>query len=169
MNYVTFEDLMSSFPNPILPTVQGEPDYQIIHDIRNLLQANARAIGTHLGGGALGQLGIIVSEAAYSVVLPTGENGPIQWVNPKAPGRAPAVIDQDTAAQLSASRNSWEEAVLNFRTYNTVQQALKKDLITVFERMYLDILNDDMVGFANITSREMLENLFFYLRHHHNC
>jgi hypothetical protein len=26
--------------------------------------------------------------------------------------------------------------------------------------MYLDVLNDDMVGFANITAREMLEHLF---------
>jgi hypothetical protein len=27
--------------------------------------------------------------------------------------------------------------------------------------MYLDILKDNMVGFANITAWEMLENLFF--------
>jgi hypothetical protein len=26
--------------------------------------------------------------------------------------------------------------------------------------MYLDVLNDDMVGFANITAREMLDHLF---------
>jgi hypothetical protein len=26
--------------------------------------------------------------------------------------------------------------------------------------MYLDILNDDMVGFANISAREMLDHLF---------
>jgi hypothetical protein len=81
-------------------------------------------------------------------------------VNPKAPGRAHAVIDQSAAVQLSAARHSWEEAVLTFRTYNTVQQALKKQIITVFEPMYLDILNDDMVGFAKITAREMLEHLF---------
>jgi hypothetical protein len=34
-----------------------------------------------------------------------------------------------------------------------VQQALKKQSITVFEPMYLEILNDYMVGFANITSQ----------------
>jgi hypothetical protein len=31
-----------------------------------------------------------------------------------------------------------------------VQQAVKKQIITVFEPMYLDILNDDMVGFAKL-------------------
>jgi hypothetical protein len=46
-----------------------------------------------------------------------------------------------------------------------VQQALKKQIITVFEPMYLDILNHDMVSFANISAREILDHLFitFYL------
>jgi hypothetical protein len=108
----------------------------------------------------LGHLGIIVSEAAYAIVTPTGENGPVLWVNPTYPGLEPAVIDQGTAAQPSAARHSWEEAVLIFCMYNIVQQALKKHIITVFEPMYLDILNDDMVGFANITAIEMIEHLF---------
>jgi hypothetical protein len=51
MKYATVEDVIASFPHPILPSVQGEPDYQTIHAIRKLLQANARAIYTHLGGG----------------------------------------------------------------------------------------------------------------------
>jgi hypothetical protein len=37
---------------------------------------------------------------------------------------------------------------------------LKKQIITVFEPMYLKILNNDMVGFANTTTRDMLEHLF---------
>jgi hypothetical protein len=41
-----------------------------------------------------------------------------------------------------------------------VQQALKKQIITVFEPMHLDALNDDMVGFANISARDMLDHLF---------
>jgi uncharacterized protein YbgA (DUF1722 family) len=41
-----------------------------------------------------------------------------------------------------------------------VQQALKRNIISVFEPMYLDILNDNMVGYANISAREMLDHLF---------
>jgi hypothetical protein len=41
-----------------------------------------------------------------------------------------------------------------------VQQALKKQIISVFEPMYLDILNDNMVGYANISARDMLYHLF---------
>jgi hypothetical protein len=37
---------------------------------------------------------------------------------------------------------------------------LKKQIISVFEPMNLDILNDNMVGYANISTREMLDRLF---------
>jgi hypothetical protein len=41
-----------------------------------------------------------------------------------------------------------------------VQQALKKHIISVFEPMYLDILNDNMVGYVNISARDILDHLF---------
>jgi hypothetical protein len=62
MKYATVEDFIASFPHPILPKVQGEPDYQTIHAIRKLLQVNSRAIDTQLGGVTLGHLGLIVSD-----------------------------------------------------------------------------------------------------------
>jgi hypothetical protein len=141
MNYATVKDVITSFPRPILPTVQGEPDYQTIHPIRKLLQANARAIDTH------------------AMVAPATEAGPTLWVNITPPGRATDNTD-GTAAQIGAAIHSWEEAVLTYRTYTSVQQALKKQIITVFEPMYLDILNDGMVVFENIAAQEMLDHIF---------
>jgi hypothetical protein len=41
-----------------------------------------------------------------------------------------------------------------------VQQVLKKQIISVLEPMYLDILHDNMVGYANISARYMLDHLF---------
>jgi hypothetical protein len=159
MNYATVEDVIASFPHPILPTVQGEPDYQTIHAIRKLLHANARAIDTYLGGGALGHLGLIVSDASYAIIAPATEVGPTLWESPTAPGRAPGNTD-GTAAQISATRHTWDEEVQTYHTYTSVQQALKKQIITVFEPMYLEVLNDNMVGFSNITARAMLDHLF---------
>jgi hypothetical protein len=60
-------------------------------------------------------------------------------------------LDQGTAAQLSAVRHSWEEDVLTYRTFNAVQQSLKQQIIIVFQPMYPEFFEDDMVGFANIT------------------
>jgi hypothetical protein len=159
MKYATVEDVLASFPHPILPTVEGEPDYQTIHATRKFLQANARAIETHLGGGTLGHLGLIVSDTAYANIAPPTADSPTLWVTPNAPGRAPAETD-GTAAKLSAARHLWEEDVQTYRTFTSVQQALKKQIIGVFEPMYLEILNDNMVGYANITARDMLDHLF---------
>jgi hypothetical protein len=148
MKYSTVEDVMASFPHSVLPTVQGEPDYQTIHATRKFLQANSRAIDTHLGGGTLGHLGLIILD-----------DEPTPWVKPPAPGRAPSVLD-GTAAQISSAHHLWEEDVHTYLTSTSVQQALKKQIISFFELMYFDILNDNMVGYANISARDMLDHLF---------
>jgi hypothetical protein len=159
MKYSTVNDVMARFNHPILPTVEGEPYYQTIHATRKFIQANSRAIDTHLGGGTLGHLGIIISDASYAMIAPpTAEALPL-WVTPNAPGQAPASTDR-TEAQISAARHLWEEDVQTYRTYTSVQQALKKQIISVFEPMYLDILNDSMVGYANISARDMLDHPF---------
>jgi hypothetical protein len=131
MKYATVEDVIASFPHPVLTTVQGEPDYQTIHAIRKSLQANLRAIDTHLGGGTLGHLGLIVSDASYAMIAPATDAGPTLWVIPTAPGRAPSNTD-GTAAQISAARHIWEEDVQTYRTYTSVQKALKNQIISVF-------------------------------------
>jgi hypothetical protein len=108
MKYATVDDVIVSFPHPVLPTAQGKPDYQTIHAIRKSLQANSRASDTHLGGGTLGHLGLIVSDASYTVIAPATDAGTTLWIIPQAPGRAPANTD-GTAAQISAACHIWEE------------------------------------------------------------
>jgi hypothetical protein len=50
MKYDTVEDVISSLPHPVLPSVTGEPDYRTIHAIHKMIRANACSINTHLGG-----------------------------------------------------------------------------------------------------------------------
>jgi hypothetical protein len=159
MKCATVENVVTSFPHPVLPTVQGKPDYQTIHATRKFLQANSRAIKTHLGGSTLGHLGLIISDAYYAMIDPTTDAGPIIWTTLQAPGRAPANTD-GTAAQIRAARHIWEKDVQTYRTYTSVQQVSKKQIISVLEPMYLDILNENMVGYANISARDMLDHLF---------
>jgi hypothetical protein len=104
MKYSTIEDVLASFPHPILPSVEGEPDYQTIHATRKFLQANSRAIDTRLGRGTLDHLGLIVSDAAYSNIAPPTAEAPKFWVD----------------------RHLWKEDVQTYRTCTSVQQALKK-------------------------------------------
>jgi hypothetical protein len=112
-----------------------------------------------LGGGTYGHLGLIISDASYATIAPPTDAGPTLWTTPQTPGRAPANTD-GTAAQISAARNIWEEDVQTYRTCTSVQQALKKHIISVFVPMYLDILIYNIVGYANISARDMLDHLF---------
>jgi hypothetical protein len=153
MTYSTVEDVLESFPHLILPTVEGEPDYQTIHTTRIFFQANSRAIDTHLGGG------LIISDAAYSNIAPPTAEAPTFWETPNAPGRSPETTD-GTAAKLSATRHIWEEDVQTYQTCTSVQQALNKKSISIFEPMYLEILNDNMLGYDNISAIDMLDHLF---------
>jgi hypothetical protein len=104
-------------------------------------------------------LGLIISDAAFSNNAPPTAGKPTVWETPNAPGRAPSTRDR-TAAQISAARHVWEEDVQTYRTCTSVQQALKNQIIGVLEPMYLEILNDNMVGYANISARDMLDHLF---------
>jgi hypothetical protein len=78
-------------------------------------------------------------------------------------------LDTSTSPRAGTSNNGWnsspnqriwEEDVQTYRTCTSIQQALKKQIISVFEPMYLDILNDNMVGYTNISARDMLDHLF---------
>jgi hypothetical protein len=131
MKYTTVEDVIVSSPHPVLPTVQGDSDYQTIHATRKLLQSNSRAIETHLGGGTSGHLGLIISDASYAMIYPTIDAGPTLWISPQAPGRVPANTD-GTSAQISAACHVWEEDVQTYRTYTSVRQALRKQIVSVF-------------------------------------
>ena len=107
----------------------------------------------------MGHLGLIISDASYAMIAPPIAEEPTLWVTPNAPGRALATTD-GKAAQISAARHIWEEDVQTYRTCTSVQQALKKQIISVFEPIYLDISNDNMVCYANISARDMLDHLF---------
>jgi hypothetical protein len=121
MKYATIEDVISCFPHPVLPSVTGEPDYHPLHSIQKMLRANARSIDTHLGGGAFGHLGVIISDADYEMISRLNA-----WENPEFPGWAPTAIEGGgTSAQISAAKHLWEEATTDFKTYNTVQSPLK--------------------------------------------
>jgi hypothetical protein len=93
------------------------------------------------------------------MIDPATAAGPTLWTSPQAPGRAPANTD-GTSAQISAARHIWEEDIQTYRTCTSVQQPLKNQMISVFEPMYLDIFDDNVVGYANISARDMLDHLF---------
>jgi hypothetical protein len=67
---------------------------------------------------------------------------------------AAAVIYETTRFHL--------EATQVYRTYNNVDQAINKLLIEAFDNAYLNALSDEVVGYANCTSLQILTHLLTY-------
>jgi hypothetical protein len=90
-------------------------------------------------------------------------DGMLPPTSPRRRCESPTSPPQTGSAFWSPSQQThhiWEEDVQTFRTCTSVKQALKKKIISVFKPMYLDILNDNMVGYANISAIDMLDHLF---------
>jgi hypothetical protein len=138
MKYSTVDDVMVSFPHPVLPTVEGEPDYQTIHATRKFLQDNSRAIDTHLGGNTLGHLGLIISDASYSIIAPPTAEAPTLWETPNAPGRAPATTD-GTSAQISAAHHIWEEDVQTYQTCLPMKSRSTSEWVRYYDHIHQEL------------------------------
>jgi hypothetical protein len=78
---------------------------------------------------------------------------------PDNPGASPEVVAGMTAAVIAELTRLHREATQVYRTYHNVDQAIKKLLIEAFDDAYLNALSDEVVGYANCTSLDILTHL----------
>jgi hypothetical protein len=81
---------------------------------------------------------------------------------PGNPGPSAPVVAVMTAAVIAETTRLHGEATQVYRTYNNVDQAIKKLLIEAFHDAYLNALSDEIVGYANCTSLHILTHLLTY-------
>jgi hypothetical protein len=67
-----------------------------------------------------------------------------------------------TAAVITETTRLHREETQVYRTYHNVDQAIKKLIIKSFVDAYLNALSDDIVGYANCTSLQLLTHLLTY-------
>lgn len=147
------EDFITSFPNTV-PKVEGSPSYESIKEIRDILKINAASVPSNRGGGQNGYLGLVVSTNIYATIA----NQP--FTLPQNPGPQPIIpVPAPTAAVIGAIIRDHTESLREWREYNNVHAALKKQLINAIEPIYLRAKKDRHVGFNNISLRELLSFL----------
>ena len=59
------DDIISKFPIKTLPKIDGEPTYESINAIMQMLYANAATSSTTMGGGTHGHIWLIMKPALY--------------------------------------------------------------------------------------------------------
>ena len=147
------EDITNAFPTPIT-TITGEPNYESLKTLKEQLKANAASIPTTLGGGNHGYLGLILSPAAYTTITAT------QFVEPVYPGQHPNVPAGTSTANTSTIVRRHTEDLHQWCEFKNVNTALKNQLLSALDDIYVCALKDHHVGYMNQSIRTILQHLF---------
>jgi hypothetical protein len=81
---------------------------------------------------------------------------------PANPGPQDAVVAGMMAAVIAETTRLHREATQVYLTYHSVDQAIKKLIIESFDDAFLNALSDEIVGYANCTSLQILTHLLMY-------
>jgi hypothetical protein len=149
----TTDKLIAGFPHPSLPKVTGDPTLEDIKVIRWLVNTNAMSVASYEGGGRHGHLGIIMTHEEYFAIAVK------VFPVPNNPGSSAAVVAGMTAAVIAETTRLHREPTQVYHTYHNVDQAIKKLIMESFDDAYLNALSDEIVGYANCTSLQLLIHL----------
>ncbi len=149
------DDMITSFPNPTLPTIDGEAPYEQLVELRDSIKENYASIPTRRGGGEYGYLGGILSNAVYNTICPL-----TPFMPPTNPGVPPTIEAQTTAIVSGNMLRIWNEASREWKEWQSLERAAKKQLVTAVPSGMLVGIRCPHRGFNNISARTMLEYLF---------
>jgi hypothetical protein len=133
-----------------IPKVTGEPTFEDLKVIRRLLHTNAMSVASYEGGGRHGHLGIIMTNEEYFAIAV--DVFPV----PNNPGPSAAAVAGMTAAVIAETTRVHQDATQVYRTYHNVDQDIKKLIIESFDDAYINALSEEIVGYANCTSLQLL-------------
>jgi len=145
-----------NFPHPELTTIVGPPTYLTISQLKRELYANASSIHTILGTGVHGFAVLIIGETAYNAINADANQN---WVAPVHPGNAPNFVANATGRQLAIATQAYERDLKTFNLMNEVENALKRQLLAAVDHTYVCSLQDALYGYANVTTRALIEHL----------
>ena len=88
----SIDDIVAKFPTKILPPITGEPDYDCISQLNQLMYGNAKTLPTTLGDRAHGHVSLIMKATIYVTLSATA------YVTPNEPQITPDVPSTATSA-----------------------------------------------------------------------
>ena len=131
------------FKTASLPRHAGEPTFDVICNLHNILKTNAADVHTSLGGGNHGYLGLVISDAAYALLSPA------PFVRPAHPGIL--VIPAGTAQHAATTlKETHKEALRLFLECKNVEKVLQQQLSEALDPVYLQALRDSNTNAINL-------------------
>jgi hypothetical protein len=156
MTASTPNELITGFPHISLLKVTGEPTFRDLKITRRYIKTNAMSVSSYEGGGRHRHLCLIMTNEEYFALSTDVITAP------ENPGATPVITNNATSAQITEANRAHKEATRVYHTYNNVDQAFKKLIIDAFEDQFLNALLDEVFGYANRTSLDLLTHLLTY-------
>ena len=150
----TADKIIEGFPHPTVPPIVGQPAFDTLKGLKLLLSTNAASVISHLGNGALGLLWLVVSNTVYNTLSAA------PFVPPQNPGPIPIVPAGSTGAQITILTDTHAREAKLFHEYNNTDKALKQLLLGAVDDMFTRALKNRYIGYANVTTKELLAHLF---------
>ena len=107
-----------------------------------------------MGGGNHGYLSLILSPAAYTTIAAN------QFIEPVYPGQHPNVPAGTNAANTSTIVRRHTEDLRQWHEFKNINTALKNQLLSALDDIYVHTLKDRHVGYMNQSIRTILTHLF---------
>jgi hypothetical protein len=147
--------LKDSQHQPYLVASKASPPYHPLAAILSALKSHEASIPSNKGGSTNGYLGISISNNVYSTIAPGNPFVPLT-----NPTQHPTIPRGSTDTAISTLIRRHNEKIREWKEYNNVQCALKKQLATTVDKIYLEAHYDDNVGYENVSIRTLIQYLF---------
>jgi hypothetical protein len=131
-----------------------DPTYATIHSVQRLINVNAAPVHSYQGEGNHRHIGAIISPTRYANI------SPVPFIATASPGRTAQIHAETPPEARSMLERNYTANAKKLQAYNTLQRALKQQIIKIFNSIYLKGLEDGVVAFANMSAREMMVFLF---------
>jgi hypothetical protein len=141
------------FPKPTLSKIEGPPNHASLAILGKEINSNALSIPSNRGLGTYGHLVLTVTPEKYLDI--TG----VAFVAPVNPGEFAIHGNHATIPQINETNRTFNAAQRESNQFKATEAMLKQQLLRAVDSIYLEELNDDVVGFAAVTCLELLQYL----------
>ena len=134
--------------------IVGQPTDRDLSLLRKELVKIVAKEATSLGGGKHGHVGLLMKEADYKKI----SNGGVEFKSPSHPGYFPSSL-ASVAGTREGQVLQHKADLIEYETFAGVTNGVKDLIAGAVSSEWLEEIDDDILGFQNVTILNMLEHL----------
>ena len=148
------EKIIEGFPHPTITPIVGQLSFHTLKGLKLFLNTNAASVISHFVNGTLGLLWLCLSDTVFNTLFR------VPFVPPANPVPISVIPKTSTQLQISAIIDGHKREARVFHELNNTDKALKKQILGTVDDMFTSALKKRYIGYANVTTKELLNHLF---------